>query len=216
VLLLGVPQVILPRLAVQRIRDQIKPYGSLQSASVSAFPALELLWGKAEAVHASARTLTLSAPQAMKLVWEGRGVRDVNLAVGTMRLQMAGLPEALAIHDVSAIKRSNRLQLRATLTQRELSDAAPGGVQVRLLGSEAGGLNVRASGALFGVQASVDALVQPREGKLVAQPVSIPFGTFVTLVLFSDPHIYLDSVSADPIPGAGEASWRLGLSAHLR
>jgi hypothetical protein len=215
-LLLALSQALLPRLAVQRMRDQLKPYGTLQSASVSAWPAIELLWGKAQSASASARSLTLSGPQAMKLVWEGRGVNDVTLAVGTLKLQVPGLPSGVLLHEMSSRKRGDRLVMQATLTQRDLAQASPSGVQLHLLGGTPGTVTVRASGALFGVPASVETLAEAREGKLIAQPLNIPFGEFVRLTLFSDPHVYLDSISVLPTTVGGEQSWRLTMNAHLR
>jgi hypothetical protein len=216
VLALGLSQAILPRLAVQRVRDQVKPYGTLESVSVSAWPALELLWGKADAVSATARSLTLTQAQATKLVWEGRGVQEMNLAVSTLKLQVPGLPNGVVLHDVITRKRGDRLSTEATVTQHDLTQASPSGFQIHPLESAPGTVRVRASGALFGVQTSVDAVVAPREGKLIAQPLNIPFGGFVQLTLLSDPHVYLDGISAIPRAGGQEASWRLVLSGHLR
>jgi hypothetical protein len=216
VLLFVLSQVLLPRLAVERVRDRLKPYGVLRSVSVSAWPALELLWGKADTVNVTARSLTLSGAQAMKLVWEGRGVRESVLRVSSLKLQAPGLPSGMVLHDSISLKRGERLSMQATLKQSDLIRAFPAGFRVQPLPSAPGALKVRASGALFGVQASVDAVVAPREGRLIAQPLNIPFGAFVQLTLFSDPHVYLDSISATPQSGGAQASWRLGMTAHLR
>lgn len=216
VLLLGLSQAVLPRLAVQRVRDRIKPYGELQHVSVSAFPALELLWGKADAVNATAGTLALSSAQALKLTWESNGVGEVNLHVNTLRLKIPGVSEAVVLREVVTHKRGNRLSGQAIVTHHDLTQASPSGVRIQPLPSEAGTLRVRASGSLFGAQASVEALVVPREGKLIAQPLNIPFGSFVELTLFSDPHVYVDGISATPLGGGGEASWRVVMRGHLR
>jgi hypothetical protein len=214
-LLLVLAQVILPRLATQRVRDQIKPYGTLQDVSVSAWPAIELLWGKADSASASARRLAMSEEQAMNLAWEGRGVDNADLHVGTLELGVPGLPSAVTLSDVRGSKRGDRLSSEATLTQAGLEAATPGGVQVQPLASSPGTLKVRASGSLFGVTASVVALLSPREGKLVAQPLNIPFGQFVTLTVFSYPHVYLDGISATPSSTGGEAGWRIQVSGRL-
>lgn len=216
VLLLALSQAILPRLAVQRVRDQMKPYGTLQSVSVSAWPALELLWGKAERASASAQHLSMSESQAMSLAWEGRGIDEADLRVGTLELGVPGLPSAVALSDVVSRKHGDRLSSEATLTQAGLEAATPSGVQVQPLASAPGTLKVRASGSLFGVPASVVALLVPREGKLIAQPLDIPFGQFVQLTVFSYPHVYLDGISATPSSAGGEGSWHLQMSGRLR
>jgi hypothetical protein len=216
VLLLGLSQAVLPRLAVQRVRDQMKPYGTLQNVSVSAWPAIELLWGKADRASASAQHLAMSEAQAMSLAWEGRGIDEANMRVGTLELGVPGLPRAVALSDVVSRKRGDRVSSEATLTQADLEAATPSGVQVQPLASAPGTLKVQASGSLFGVPATVVALLVAREGKLVAEPLNIPFGQFVQLTLFSYPHVYLDGISASPSSAGGEGSWRLQMSGSLR
>lgn len=49
VVVLGVAQLVLPGIAAQRIRSQLDRYGHVRSVSVSAFPAIELLWHRAVA-----------------------------------------------------------------------------------------------------------------------------------------------------------------------
>ena len=50
IVVLGVAQLVLPGIAAQRIRSQLGRYGQVQSVSVSAFPAIELLWHHADSV----------------------------------------------------------------------------------------------------------------------------------------------------------------------
>ena len=50
VVLLAVAQLVLPGLAAQRVRSQLDPYGQVESVSVGAFPAIELLWHHADSV----------------------------------------------------------------------------------------------------------------------------------------------------------------------
>jgi hypothetical protein len=112
-------------------------------------------------------------------------------------------------------KRGQHIATEVTLTEADLGSTSSSGFEVHPLESGPGFVKVRASGSLFGMQASVDALVAAREGKLVAQPIGIPFAQFVQLTLFSDPHVYLDSIAATPQQGGREASWRLAMYAHL-
>src|SRR2546423_13547039 len=59
VLLAVVAQVVLPGLAENRVRDRLAHDGRVESVQVSAFPAVKLLWGKADRVTvrmASVRT----------------------------------------------------------------------------------------------------------------------------------------------------------------
>lgn len=216
VLLFGLSQAILPRLAAQRVRDRVKPYGRLEDVSVKAFPAIELLWGKAESVSAIAKRLSLSEADAVKLVWEARGVHDSTLKVAALKLAIPALPSGVVLHDALVRKRANHISAQSTITQADLDAASPNGVRVRLLPSAPSTLKVSASGSLFGVRATVEAVAMPSEGKLIAQPVNIPFGAFVRLTLFADPHLYLEGISASPEGEGAQAGWRLSLSGRLR
>lgn len=216
VLLFGLAQAVLPRLAAQRVRDRVKAYGRLEDVSVKAFPAIELLWGKAESASASAKRLSLSEAEAVKLVWEGRGVRDTTLKVAALKLAIPALPSGVVLHDALIRKRGGHISTQSTITQADIDAASPSGVRIRLLASAPGTVKVSASGSLFGVQATVEALARPSEGKLIAQPLNIPFGAFVRMTLFADPHLYLEGVSATPESEGPQTGWRLTLSGRLR
>lgn len=213
---LGLAQAILPRLAADLVRDRIKPYGHLEDVSVKAFPAIELLWGKADSASATAKRLSLSGADAVKLVWEGRGVRDTTLKVAALELKVPGLPSGVVLHDVVLRKRGDRLESQSTITQADLDRASPSGVRIRLLASEPDTVKVIASGSLFGVRATVEAVAMPSEGKLIAQPVNIPFGGFVRMTLVADPHLYLERISVTPERHGSQAAWRLRLGGRLR
>ena len=53
-LLLVLAQLLLPRIAASRISSRVGRYGTVQSVSVSAWPAVELLWGHADSVRVKA------------------------------------------------------------------------------------------------------------------------------------------------------------------
>ena len=49
-LVLLIAQLVLPGIAANRLRDQLSKSGTVLSVKVSAFPAIELLWGQAGSV----------------------------------------------------------------------------------------------------------------------------------------------------------------------
>ena len=67
-LALALAQVFLPRIAASRISSRLRRYGTVQSVSVKAWPAVELLWGSADSVRVRARSLTVSPAQTAKLL----------------------------------------------------------------------------------------------------------------------------------------------------
>src|SRR5262249_17712745 len=105
---------------------------------------------------------------------------------------------------------------QAQASEADVTSALPNGLGLQLLASEAGKVKVRASGGLFGVGGSVDAVVGASEGKLVARPVGFPLsGLGVTP--FSGRHVYVVGVGASTKRGPeGELGYRLALAAAVR
>jgi hypothetical protein len=218
VVALGLAQLLLPVLAAQRVRSQLGRYGDVESASVSAFPAIELLWGHAQSATARAGTLTMTPDQASAMLGEARGVDRLDLSAQALRLG------SLTLHRVSMVKRGAELQVEGTLAASDLRAALPGSAAVQPLGSVPGGVEVRVTGSLFGATTSLDALLSIEDGRLVAQPQGIPFAGALRLTVLSAPHLYLQGFTLTALPpaaGAGGGSGRdpiylATLSATLR
>ena len=211
VVALAVAQLALPAIAARIARDQIGKYGTVRSVSLHAFPAIELLWGRAESATVRAGDLRLSVSQFDGLLPKLDGVQNIDMTAESLQFG------PLRMRDVSIRKRGHELTTRGTLTQADLQSALPAGVAVQLVESAAGAVEVRVSGSLFGIGASVLALLSAQEGKLVAQPQGFPFAGLARITLFSDPHIAVQAValSSQPAGGGGEAGYLLTLRAKL-
>jgi hypothetical protein len=207
-LALALAQLLLPGIVAGRIASRLRRYGSVQSVHVSAWPAVELLWGDADSVQVRAGSLTISAARAASLLWEARGTDSLQLTAASVRvgrLQMGG---------ASLRKRGPAISAQALMSAAAVRAALPAGVTLRLLGSADGRVRVLAGGGLFGVGVSVEALAGPSAGALVAHPVG-PLLEGFQLTLFSDRHVKVEAVGAQPAPGAQRA-YRLTLAASLR
>lgn len=207
-LALALAQVLLPRLAADRISSRVGRYGSVHSVSVSAWPAVELLWGDAGSVHVRAKSLVLSPAQAASLLWEGRGAASMDLSAQSVELG------SLRVTDASLRKRGSQLSAQALVSEADVRAALPEGLAVRLLRSGGGDVEVQASGELFGVGATVNAVAGASDGKLVAHPLGFLIEGF-QLTLFSQPHVYVEGVDAS-VAGEDPLSYRLSISASLR
>jgi hypothetical protein len=208
-LLLVLAQVFLPRIAASRISSRLRKYGSVQSVSVTAWPAVKLLWGSVDKVTVKASSLKVSPTQTAKLLWEARDVSEMQLTASSAQ------EGPLRLSDISFRKRGTALSAQALTTEAAVKAALPEGIGVQLIGSERGTVRVRASGGLFGVGASVDAVAGASEGKLVVHPLGLLVeGLQVTL--FADPHVYVRGVSATavPEPQSGQG-YRLSMTASL-
>jgi hypothetical protein len=188
-------QAFLPSLAAQRVRAHVARYGTVSSVSVSAFPAVKLLWGKADSVSVRAGALSVPSAQAVALLWEAHNVTDLTMSASTATFTaVPNLPHGLTVSNVRTEKRGSSIGESATITQRQLDEALPAGFHIEPLASGGGEVEARASGGLFGVQASITALVKPLEGRLVAEPRGFPLASLATVTLISDPHFKVESV----------------------
>jgi hypothetical protein len=177
---------------------------------VSAWPAIELLWGHADSVTVRAGRLSVSPKQTAKLLWDARGAAALRATAPVVQ------EGRLRLRDVSLRKRGSLVTAEAQVTQADVRAALPPGLSVRLLSSGGGSVKVKASGGLFGLNASVDAMAGPSEGKLIARPLGFLLGG-VRLMLFADPHVQVEGVGADALSAAaGPPSYQLTMSARLR
>lgn len=208
VLVLG--QILLPRFVASRISSRIGRYGKVDSVHVTAWPAIKLLWGDADTVTVHARNLKLSPGQTGKLLWQARGLDKLDLTAARTR------EGPLALHDVSFHKHGRKMHAQARVSSADVKAALPAGFDVQLLGSANGHVQVRASGGLFGVGATVDAVAQASNGKLVVQPRGFLVQA-LKLTLFSDPRVRVQAVGARATGDAGgQDGYVLSIDATLR
>jgi hypothetical protein len=203
--LLVLAQLLLPRIAASRISSRVGRYGHVEHVSVSAFPAIKLLWGDADSVDVRAGPLALTPGQAAGLLWEGRGAGRIDIGAPTVRVG------SLALTDAVLRKRGAQLSAHAHASQAAVREALGSGVSVRLLGSEGGRVRVAATGSLFGVGATVAAVAESEDGKLVVHPEGLLLEGF-RLTLFKDPHVHVIAVAARQ----DASGYVLGMSALLR
>jgi len=207
VAVLVLAQLILPGIAARRISARIARYGHVDAVSVSAWPALKLLWGQADTVSVKAGALALTPAQASALLWESRGVSRMRLSASSVRLG------PLELEGVSLQKRGGQLAGAATTSAAQAAAALPAGVSATLIASREGAVEVQATGGLFGVSASVRARAEAREGDLIAHPVGFLIEGF-QLTLFADPHVHIESVGAS-VRSQEPLTYRLTIEALL-
>jgi hypothetical protein len=205
VLLLVLAQLLLPHFAASRISSRVGRYGAVEHVSVSAWPAVKLLWGDADSVHLRAGSLKLSPSQAAALLWEGRGVGSLDIAAQAVQVG------PLALTGATLHKRGAQLEAQALTTQTAADAALGEGDRVRLLGSEGGRVRVAVAGSLFGVGATVPAVAEASQGKLIAHPEGFLLEGF-QLTLFSDRHVHVEALAASAVAPAG---YRLRMTALL-
>jgi LmeA-like phospholipid-binding len=208
--LLVLAQLFLPKIAASKISSRIGRYGSVADVRVSAWPAVKLLWRHADSVQVHATRLRTTPAETAKLLQEASGTDRVDVRVDSAR------EGPLALSDVRFHKRGRRMSAQAHVSEADVRAALPPGFGVQLLGSRGGRVEVRASGGLFGVGASVDAVAEASAGKLVVHPRGLLLEG-IRLTLFSDPRVHVTGVSATRAAAPGGApGYELGMTATLR
>ncbi len=194
VLLLVLAQLFLPGLAEQRLRDQLARSGQVLEVKVSAFPAIKLLWHNAD--HVVIRMGSYRANPGLigsQLSQAG----DVGTLDASATEVSSGL---LTVHDAVLHKRGDQLTASALVTEADLRSALPILQSVEPVASSNGQLTLRGTATLLGVSATVDATVATVNGALVVEP-DVPFGGLATVTVFSNPHVYVESLGATQAPG---------------
>ena len=193
--LLGLAQLVLPGIAASRLRDRLGRDGTVASVSVSALPAVKLLWGQADHLRVSFSSLHVSTRRTGELLAQTHGVTNIDLSASTV------VDGPLTLSDVTLRKRGDELTAAATLSRAALGQALPAGLSAQPVASGGGQLLLRAQTNLFGFGLAADVLLSALDGALVLAPVGIPLiSGLVRLTVFSDPHVLVNSVGAQARP----------------
>jgi hypothetical protein len=181
-LLLVVAQLALPRIAEHRLRDRLERSGTVESVEISAFPAVKLLWHRADDVTVRMGRLRTGAGNFADLLARTGDADEVDASADEQRIL------SLRLLDSRLRKRGDDLALSATVTSGDLRAALPPGFDVRPVASGNGALVFEGTADLFGRRFSGSAVVSARDGRLQLEP-DIPFGGFLSLTLFADPRV---------------------------
>ena len=200
-------QVLGPAIAARVVREKVQRYGTVRSVKVKAWPAVKLLWGEADEVRVRAGRLRVSPEQTVALLKQAGGVEKVDATAESVE------EGRLELKDTKLEKRGNGLRAEGEVSAEGVKRALPEGVEVALSKSEGGTVEVRVSGGLFGVSASVEAVARAQDGKLVARPTGLLGG--LKLTLFESASVYVEGVSARNVPGEG-ARYELSMWGRLR
>lgn len=198
-LLLVIAQLVLPSIAAHQLRDRLAKSGRVLSVSVSAFPAIELLWHHADKVVIRMASYHSDPTHLGSLLDEAGDAGTIDATAAELNTGLVTLQNA------TLRKRGNTLTGTATVTDAALRSAVPFVQSLQPVASGDGQLTLQ--GTVLGVTAQ--ATLRAQNGGLVVTP-DIPLLNFVTVTVFSNPHLYVEGV------GAGDAPGGFALSAEAR
>lgn len=192
--LLAGSQILLPPLAERRIAGDLAGAGDVEDVTVRAFPALKLLFDRADRVEVRMGDARLAPGPLTSLLTSTREVGELDARARSLRLG------PLVLRDLSITKRAGELVGRALLEPEALAAALPPQVGFRPVGSDDGSLVLEATAGLFGLRATVRARLSARDGALVIAPEGGLLGGLATLTVFRDSRVHVTGIGARETP----------------
>lgn len=189
--LLVASQLVLPSVAEKRLRDRLERNATVERVDVRAFPALQLLWGRADRVVVRMRDGRAGAGRFADLLADTRAVDRLDAVVLGARVL------ALRVRELRLRKRGRTIDASAAVSDVDLRAALPPSFDVRPIASSAGVLVFEGRAVLLGRRLRGQAVLAARDGDVVLAP-NVVFGGFLTLTVFRDPRIEVLSVGARP------------------
>jgi len=182
ILLIVASQLALPPIAEHRLRDRLERSGTVERVEISAFPAVKLLWHRADDVTVRMGRLRTGSGNFADLLARTGDADDVDASVAEQRILTLRLLES------HLRKRGDELTMGATVTDADLRAALPPGFDLRPVAPGDGALVFEGTADLFGRSFTGQAVVSARDGRLQLQP-NVPFGGLLSVTLFADPRI---------------------------
>lgn len=185
-------QITLPAIAEHRLRSQLAAFGEVESVKIGAFPAITLLWKRADDVDVRMRSYRSGNDSLADFLASTERTDRLDVRVDDMQ---AG---ALELRDVRMRKDGDRLTGAAGVTRAALSAALPPGLNVEPVGADPGGIVFRGSASLFGVGASLRLRATVLNGAVRIQPDGIPFAGLASITVFADGRIDVEALGGLP------------------
>lgn len=194
VLVFGVGQLVLPSIAASVLRGRLAKSGRVLSVSVSAFPAIELLWSDADRVTVRMASYRSSRDHLGTFLGQTGDVGTVHASVGTLQ------SGRLTLTDVRLSKVGDELNGTAHVSEAALRAAVPFLQSVTFVRSDGGTLTLEGTASVLGVSVSMPATVRPDGGGLVVVPDLPLVGAFASVTVFDNPRVRVQSVGGSPDP----------------
>jgi hypothetical protein len=190
-------QIVLPRVAAQRLRTGLERRGTDVRVSVEAMPAIKLLWHRADRVTVRVGHLRPGGSGS------GKSLPDLlasTKAAGRLDVQIAVLDaRRLTVHDAGLQKKGNSLVAHVRVTTAAIDDALPPRLRISARQVAPDRLAVSGLTNAFGRRLSGRAtiLIDGR-GRVVLRPEGIPLASFISVPVFSDDRVAVDALTTAP------------------
>ncbi|HEY6760770.1 MAG TPA: hypothetical protein VI318_14835 [Baekduia sp.] len=211
VALLVVAQLVMPGVAERKLRSDLQDHGRDVHVDVAAFPAVKLLWHKADRVTVDVGDYrprpSRSGSSLADQLASTKDAGELDVRVGRLHDRL------LRMHDVSLRKDGDVLRGQVRLRRADVNAALPPQLHLSAHALSGEGIAVAGVTSAFGrrVNARARILVDAR-GRIVLKPEGIPLAALVTVPLFADDRVAVDAIAARPTAGG----FMVAARGHLR
>lgn len=188
-------QLLLPGVAENRLKSDLETQGSDVTVSVKAFPAVKLLFGRADDVTIDVANLRPDetgedGDSLSDLLAETKKTKKLDVHVNVLEDKL------LRIEDVRLTKDGDNLTAVVKLRKSDVDEALP--AELELVDRDVpNGLAVAGSTDVFGEQIEAEAnIYADDDGTLVLEPSDELLGDLVSVPIFEDDRVAVDSMSA--------------------
>jgi hypothetical protein len=204
-------QIVLPRVAAQRLRAGLERDGSDVRVRVEALPAIKLLWHRADRVTVRVAHLrpggSGSSTSLPDLLADTKAVDRLDVRVGLLDARR------LRVHDVGLQKKGNTLVAHVRVTAAAVDDALPPRLRISARQVAPDRLAVSGRTSAFGRRLAGRALIViDGRGRIVLRPDGVPLASLISVPVFSDDRVAVDALTTSPTGDGFTATVR----GHLR
>lgn len=189
--LLGLSQLFLPSLASRWVESQTGKYGEDVHVSIEAFPAVKLLFRRADDVKVRARTLDLEDDRS--LLGQIKDTTDFSSQIETLK------GGRVPLHDVRADKRGDgSFEMTGFMRKRDLEEQLPPSVSLGPAGDVQNRIPIRIGSGLLGEGVDSELELGTSDGAVVLRvhlPGVLNLVSLQPIVMFRDKHLVAESFS---------------------
>jgi hypothetical protein len=200
---LGLAQLFLPGIAAQRIASMLERHATGVQVSVSAFPAVELLFGEADSVNVRIKRMVSGSSHTAHLFAEMQRVGTLNAHVDQLE------KHGLLLTDVTLRKRGNAVTGSAKLSRASIQAALPINMRLVARGVASNGIAIAGTFDVLGHKVNAPVEIAAMNGKIVLRPALSGIESLLndlSLTIFSNPALAVRGVTAAQVDGGFSAS----------
>lgn len=185
-------QFLLPAVSERRLADELEQFGPRPDVQVSAFPAVKLLFGRADRIEIDATIARVETSSLVDELSDSGDVGELDTRIGELQIGL------LRLSQVHLTKNADDVTATATITLSELQQALRLLANLRVVTNAGEGILLEGQVSVFGRTLGGQARVLADDGKLVVGLEGLPIGR---LTLVDDQRVRITGVGAREVPG---------------